>query len=459
MMSVSALSDAFSTQAQNSKQGSKGVEEPITNFMDILLEVGTSLSQAKQGAQKAIDRKITQENQARGQNTKEEPTRRSENNIKDGPKPRPIKKDEVTRNEVKEIDTPCEVLEENEECYIHLSKDDPEESLNVSSVVVLAQSTRDEKNILVWDEKSEEERSLNLIDYEGSDAGRKSGEEDKILKPDIMMESDAPERLKISEFLGEEIEIPFQEMILSDLKKPTEEQRIRTAQDTSILSPEEQDSQLSIVSLQEQTQSELGAREEESSLSKQFMGAFSPSDHSVNTKESFMQKLLGGVESKPSVNIMNAPKSFSPISTKIGAQPYVPFLNQVLEGMKSAIKSDTKTISLELRPDHLGKLEITLELDKNQYVSAMITVEKPETLDLLKRDSDALQKLLGDSGLKADSNSLNFNLQGGFAGEEKKSSPSSLPSSHSLADGEKEGELKVTRHHYADPTKQLDQRV
>lgn len=42
----------------------------------------------------------------------------------------------------------------------------------------------------------------------------------------------------------------------------------------------------------------------------------------------------------------------------------------------------------------------------------MVTVERPETLELLQRDARGLERALQDAGLRTDSGSLNFNLRG-----------------------------------------------
>jgi len=49
-------------------------------------------------------------------------------------------------------------------------------------------------------------------------------------------------------------------------------------------------------------------------------------------------------------------------------------------------------------------------------VSAVVTADNKDTLDLLQRDQRALERALQDAGLKADSGSLSFNLRGGGEG-------------------------------------------
>ena len=53
--------------------------------------------------------------------------------------------------------------------------------------------------------------------------------------------------------------------------------------------------------------------------------------------------------------------------------------------------------------------------------AATIIADRPETLELLQRDSRGLQQALQDAGLKSDSANLSFNLGGGNASGEQQS--------------------------------------
>lgn len=68
---------------------------------------------------------------------------------------------------------------------------------------------------------------------------------------------------------------------------------------------------------------------------------------------------------------------------------------------------------LRLDPPELGRVDVRMEISPEGKLSAVIAVERPETLDLLQRDSRALERSLTDAGLKTDSNSLSFSLKGG----------------------------------------------
>ncbi len=80
---------------------------------------------------------------------------------------------------------------------------------------------------------------------------------------------------------------------------------------------------------------------------------------------------------------------------------------------------------LRLDPPELGRVDVRMEISPEGKLSAVIAVERPETLDLLQRDSRALERSLMEAGLKTDSNSLSFSLKGG--GRENQDTDGSRP--------------------------------
>lgn len=70
-------------------------------------------------------------------------------------------------------------------------------------------------------------------------------------------------------------------------------------------------------------------------------------------------------------------------------------------------------VTIRLNPEELGKVDVKLELGRDGLVRATISAERPETLDMLQRDSRMLEKALQDAGLKTDQQSLAFDLRGG----------------------------------------------
>jgi len=96
--------------------------------------------------------------------------------------------------------------------------------------------------------------------------------------------------------------------------------------------------------------------------------------------------------------------------------PRVPLQQQVMDQVKvqidKAVAGGVDTVKIQLKPLDLGKIEIKLDV-VDGHVSATVTADRPETLALLQKNSDGLDKALQDAGLKPDPNSTSFNLRGG----------------------------------------------
>ena len=107
---------------------------------------------------------------------------------------------------------------------------------------------------------------------------------------------------------------------------------------------------------------------------------------------------------------------------------------------KAAKAGDNQSITLQLDPPDLGRVEVKLEFGHDKAVKAHLVVEKPETLMLLQRDANALERALQDSGLEADQNSLSFEMaeegKDFFAGKDSQNSNSH--GSNTEKDGEED---------------------
>ena len=77
---------------------------------------------------------------------------------------------------------------------------------------------------------------------------------------------------------------------------------------------------------------------------------------------------------------------------------------------KAAQSGNTKNMTLHLDPPELGRVEVRLEFGDERSVKANIIVEKPETLLMLQRDAQALERALQNAGLETDSGSLDFQM-------------------------------------------------
>jgi flagellar hook-length control protein FliK len=77
---------------------------------------------------------------------------------------------------------------------------------------------------------------------------------------------------------------------------------------------------------------------------------------------------------------------------------------------KSAQSGESKSITLQLDPPDLGRVEVRLEFGHEKSVKAHLVIEKPETYLMLQRDAAALERALQNAGLETGSDSLNYEM-------------------------------------------------
>ncbi len=177
----------------------------------------------------------------------------------------------------------------------------------------------------------------------------------------------------------------------------------------------------------------------ETSSSNKFSGnidadAGGNSGQGGNTGSQFSFTSASGTQLRPA----SSAASHSNFSSLLNRASEAPVSEQVLFHVKTAVGKGDSRITIQLNPEELGKLDITLDVDAKGKTGISITADNKQTLDLLQRDSQGLQKALSEAGLKADSGSLSFNLRGGeregqgqneaqAANSYKKSQPDELP--------------------------------
>lgn len=88
-------------------------------------------------------------------------------------------------------------------------------------------------------------------------------------------------------------------------------------------------------------------------------------------------------------------------------------LADTLRGKLTAAAATRKgTITLQVRPERLGRVDVKLDFGQENHVRATVTADSPEALDLLRSDAKGLERALQDAGLRTDDTSLNFQLRG-----------------------------------------------
>ena len=136
------------------------------------------------------------------------------------------------------------------------------------------------------------------------------------------------------------------------------------------------------------------------------------SGNSGQNGNSGQQFSVAGVQQSSAARA-NASTAASQFAGMLNRAEHTPVTEQVVFHVKTAVGSGNSKITIQLNPEELGKLDITLDVDAKGKTGVTITADNKQALDLLQKDSSGLQKALSDAGLKTDAGSLSFNLRGG----------------------------------------------
>lgn len=86
-------------------------------------------------------------------------------------------------------------------------------------------------------------------------------------------------------------------------------------------------------------------------------------------------------------------------------------IDQIKVNITRAAKAGLDRVTIQLRPEELGRIEIKLEMTEEGNVRAHVTADNPATLELLQREARGLERALQDAGLRAEASDLEFNLR------------------------------------------------
>jgi len=88
----------------------------------------------------------------------------------------------------------------------------------------------------------------------------------------------------------------------------------------------------------------------------------------------------------------------------------VPLSSLALEIAVSA-RSGKSRFEIRLDPAELGRIDVRIDVDRNGQITSHLTVERPETLSMLRQDAPQLQRQLDDAGFKTGDGGLQFSLR------------------------------------------------
>ena len=108
------------------------------------------------------------------------------------------------------------------------------------------------------------------------------------------------------------------------------------------------------------------------------------------------------------------------------AQPSpTPNMHALAINIATQSQGGSKQFDIRLDPPELGRVDVRLTVDAAGKAQAHLAVDKPQTLELLQKDSGNLARALKDSGVQLGNNGLQFSLKGqGRQGGGSQGSPS-----------------------------------
>ena len=86
-------------------------------------------------------------------------------------------------------------------------------------------------------------------------------------------------------------------------------------------------------------------------------------------------------------------------------------LSGIAVQIAASVQSGKTRFEMRLDPADLGRIDVRIDVDRNGQVTSHLTVEKPETLAMLRQDAPQLQQALNDAGLKTGNGGLQFSLR------------------------------------------------
>jgi flagellar hook-length control protein FliK len=109
-----------------------------------------------------------------------------------------------------------------------------------------------------------------------------------------------------------------------------------------------------------------------------------------------------------------APSATTPAATQLtvtaATTAAVP-LNGLALQIAVTAQSGKSRFEIRLDPAELGRIDVRIDVDRHGQLTSHLTVEKPETLAMLRQDAPQLQRALDNAGFKTGDGGLQFSLR------------------------------------------------
>lgn len=112
----------------------------------------------------------------------------------------------------------------------------------------------------------------------------------------------------------------------------------------------------------------------------------------------------------PHATPTTAPAAASQLTATAAANGAVPVSGLAME-IAASVKSGKTSFEIRLDPAELGRIDVRIDIDRHGQVTSHLTVERAETLSMLRQDANQLQRALDNAGLQTGNSGLQFSLR------------------------------------------------
>jgi flagellar hook-length control protein FliK len=123
----------------------------------------------------------------------------------------------------------------------------------------------------------------------------------------------------------------------------------------------------------------------------------------------------GGIDGLPNFGVLTSPATASSTATTLAPSSAASTSGVTIAGLAVAISARAQAganqFDISLSPPELGRIDVQLTVDGNGQATTHMTVDRPETLQLLQSQQPQLQNALEQAGLTTADNGLQFSLR------------------------------------------------
>ena len=155
-----------------------------------------------------------------------------------------------------------------------------------------------------------------------------------------------------------------------------------------------------------------GAAGEKAGLNSALLGGFKNQD----------VPLLNSQDGADGIASLNgtADGKATPASSQLRAAGYTSPTQSLALQIAQKVQNGAQQFEIRMNPPELGRVDVKLDFNKDGQMTTHLTIERPETLEMLTRDSRQLERALQQSGLNISGSDLTFSLkqEGESAGQQ-----------------------------------------